>query len=37
LVKGPEAASEFEQALAEVAPNTTAQVFALAESRAISV
>jgi len=36
-VKGAEAAAEFKQALAELSPNTTAQVFNLAESRAITV
>ncbi len=36
-VKGVEAAAEFKQALAELAPNATAQVFNLAESRAITV
>ena len=36
-VLGPEAATQFQQALAEVAPDTTAQVFNLAESRPITV
>jgi L-ascorbate metabolism protein UlaG (beta-lactamase superfamily) len=36
-VLGPEAATEFKTALSEVSPNTTAQVFNLAEMRAISV
>ena len=36
-VKGAEAAAEFKQALSEVSPGTTAQLFSLAESRAITV
>jgi L-ascorbate metabolism protein UlaG (beta-lactamase superfamily) len=36
-VLGVQAAAEFKAALSEIAPNATAQVFTLAESRAISV
>jgi L-ascorbate metabolism protein UlaG (beta-lactamase superfamily) len=36
LVLGPEAATQFQQALAELSPGTTAQVFNLGESRAIT-
>jgi L-ascorbate metabolism protein UlaG (beta-lactamase superfamily) len=36
-VLGPEAATQFKTALSELAPDATAQVFNLAESRAISV
>ena len=36
-VLGPEAASQFQQALSEISPGTTAQVLGLGESRAITV
>ena len=36
-VLGAEAATEFKQALAEISPSTTAQVFSLGESRALTV
>ena len=36
-VLGPEAATQFQQALAELSPGTTAQVFNLAESRPIAI
>jgi L-ascorbate metabolism protein UlaG (beta-lactamase superfamily) len=36
-VLGPEAATQFKTALSEIAPDVTAQVFNLAESRSISV
>jgi len=36
-VLGPEAATQFKTALAELAPDATAQLFSLAESRAITV
>ena len=36
-VLGAEAATEFRQALAEISPSTTAQVFSLGESRALTV
>jgi L-ascorbate metabolism protein UlaG (beta-lactamase superfamily) len=36
-VLGPEAATQFKQALADIAPSATAQIFSLTESRAITV